>query len=154
MHREKYVALSQPESGWRTAIIWLVVRILSILWTLYLGLNDVVWEWQQFGDQRSTLPDYKTQLRDITMQAMNLSITRMQDYSNWCLRNSNNPGRYIEYRAYQHLANGLMLVDIAIQEEPPGLTRYARNDVLMELLEYASFAALHNPPNKHDTLES
>jgi hypothetical protein len=116
-------------------------------------LYDVTFEWCEYGVDYKSYADFKMELQQIAFRAMELSFMRMEDYATWCLRNSNNRGRYLEMTAYQHLANGLLLISHALQAEPPGMTRYANNDVLMELISFASFAAHHQSTNKHDVLQ-
>ena len=116
-------------------------------------LSDVTFEWTEYGVYFRSFADYKMELQKLAFRAMELSYMRMEDYATWCLRNSNNRGRYLEMTAYQHLANGLLLISHALQAEPPGKTRYANNDVLMELISFASFAAHHQSTNKHDVLQ-
>ena len=116
-------------------------------------LTDVDEEWQVKWLRNNNFEDYKNELRDVSFQAINLAFERMKDYATWCLRNSNNRGRYLEMTAYQHLANCLLLLATALQAEPPRLTRYANNDVIMELVSFAAFAAHHQSTNKHDVLQ-
>ena len=90
--------------------------------------------------------------------AIDTAQERFQQYVRCADARSNNRGRYLQMKAQEHIAHGLMLLAAHCDENEPeqldlGRSRYCHNAVVAELVDFLWKHAQPIVTNRHDICE-
>ena len=113
------------------------------------GLERLLWEdlahsldlYQNHVYEADAIIDFRENLKHAANEAMDAARKRFDQYAKCASVRSNNRGRYLQMKADEHIAHGLLLLAAHCDENEPeqldlGRARYCHNAVIAELVQF------------------
>ena len=130
------------------------------------GLERVLWadiaysldHFQDHVYEADAITDFRENLKHAAHSAMDAARKRFDQYAKCAYARSKNRGRYLQLRADEHIAHGLLLLAAHCDENEPeqldlGRSRYCHNAVIAELVQFLWNHAHPVVTNRHDICE-
>ena len=130
------------------------------------GLERLLWEdiahsldqFQNHVYEADAIIDFRENLKHAAHEAMDAARMRVDQYVKCASVRSNNRGRFLQLKADEHIAHGLLLLAAHCDEDEPeqfdqGRARYCHNAVIAELVQFLWDHAHPAVTNRHDITE-